>query len=209
MHGTKLDLFLYNKMPSPSMTRLQIIAQLKKDVLEELRKTRFPSNYSRTNIRQNSPVEAFALGQVNYRGQKSVGGRTKGPSRWNRKFPKLYRLVKKLIAYCHPDFKYTTIQVNKNLMCKPHVDKNNMGDSYIIAFGDFTGGELSIDTQSIPGITSVEENYSNAIGESFNIKNRWKRFDGRQIHWVEPFEGERYSLVFFTHTFKPPVRTSR
>jgi hypothetical protein len=190
-------------MTSP--TRLQIIAQLKRNVLEELRNTKFPSNFSRTNVteRIRCPVEAFALGQVNYRGQKSVGGRTKGPSRWNRKFPKLFRLVKKLITYCHPDFKYTTIQVNKNLMCKPHVDKNNMGDSYIIAFGDFTGGELSIDTQSIPGHPPTKS--VSAEVKSFNIKNRWKRFDGRQTHWVEPFEGERYSLVFFTHTFKPPV----
>ena len=77
-------------------------------------------------------------------------------------------------------------RLNKNLKSKPHVDKNNVGDSYIIALGDFTGGELSIE------------------GQSHNIRNRWKRFDGRKAHWVEPFLGERYSIVFFTHTFKPP-----
>jgi hypothetical protein len=35
--------------------------------------------------------------------------------------------------------------------------------------------------------------------KAYNIRNRWKRFDGRKEHWVAPFEGERYSLVFFTH----------
>jgi hypothetical protein len=126
-----------------------------------------------------------------YRGSINQGGRLKGPSRWNKKFPKLFRLVKALIAEYHPDFKYTTIQVNKNLECKPHIDQNNVGDSYAIAFGEYTGGELVVE------------------GEAFNIRNRWKRFDGRKAHWVEPFHGERYSLVFFTHTFKPPDRRLR
>ena len=94
--------------------------------------------------------------------------------------------LKKFIAEKKPDFQYTTIQVNKNVFCNPHVDKNNVGPSYIIALGDFTGGELVVE------------------GTEFNIKNRWKKFDGRRAHWINPFKGTRYSLVFFTHTFKPP-----
>jgi hypothetical protein len=39
-------------------------------------------------------------------------------------------------------------------MCNPHVDKNNVGPSYLIALGDFTGDDLFID------------------GESFCIKNK-------------------------------------
>jgi hypothetical protein len=165
---------------------------LKTQVLQELRNTHFPINYSRTNVATcNQKVEAFALGLAPYRGSTNQGGRVKGPSQWNKKFPNLYRLLKKFIAETHPDFKYTTIQVNKNLECLPHIDKNNVGDSYIIALGDFIGGELTIE------------------GQNYNIRNRWKRFDGRKAHWVEPFEGERYSLVFFTHTFKPPAMETR
>jgi hypothetical protein len=55
-----------------------------------------------------------------------------------------------------------------------------------MALGDYTGGELNIE------------------GKKFNIRNRMKRFDGRLGHWTEPFEGERYSIIYFTHTFKPP-----
>jgi hypothetical protein len=53
------------------------------------------------------------------------------------------------------------------------VDKFNKGPSYIIALGDFTGGELMIE------------------GVPYNIRNRWKKFDGRRQHSTAPF--------FFTH----------
>jgi hypothetical protein len=159
-------------------------------VLDELQRIKFPKNTSRKNI-SSKPSQAFALGTVNYRGQKSLGGRTQGPSRWNKKFPELYSLVTKLIKLYKPNFQYTTIQVNKNIQSDPHVDKNNVGPSYIIALGDYTGGDLVIE------------------GERFNIRNNWKWFNGTLGHWVEPFEGTRFSLVYFTHTFKPPCPSLR
>jgi hypothetical protein len=162
----------------------------KQFVLDELENIKFPKNKSRVNV-SAKPTEAFAMGSVNYRGQKSLGGRTKGPSRFNKKFPELYESITDLIRFYKPNFKYTTIQVNKNIRSKPHVDKNNVGPSYIIALGDFTGGKLVIE------------------GKEFNIKNRWKKFNGTLGHWVEPFKGTRYSLVYFTHTFKPPCASLR
>ena len=40
-----------------------------------------------------------------------------------------------------PDFRYTTIQFNKNYATKKmHVDGNNEGPSYIVGVGDYTGG---------------------------------------------------------------------
>ena len=161
------------------------MTSIKKMVLENLENTSFPLCNTRKNV-CSSKNRAFALGQVNYRGQHFLQGKLKGPSRYNKKFPELYKNIKLLIKYYYPNFKYTTIQVNKNVMSMPHVDKNNVGPSKIIALGDFTGGELYIE------------------GVPFNIKNKWKSFNGNKGHWVSPFKGERYSLVFFTHTFKPP-----
>lgn len=154
-------------------------------VLNELENIRFPTCKTRKNI-SSEGVKAFVLGDVNYRGQKLLGGRTRGPSRYNKKFKRLYDTLNQFMAKRKPAFKYTTIQVNKNVYCKPHVDKNNVGPSYVIALGDFTGGELVVE------------------GKQFNIKNKLKKFDGRRAHWITPFKGTRYSLVFFTHTFKPP-----
>jgi hypothetical protein len=164
---------------------------IKKLVLEELENTRFPKNKTRANVSGAKPTESFAMGAVNYRGQKKLGGKLKGPSRWNEKFPILFKLIKKLIKINTPNFNYTTIQVNKNVLSHPHVDKNNVGPSYIIALGDFEDGELIIE------------------GKEFNIRNKWKYFDGTKGHWVNSFKGTRYSLVFFTHTFKPPNPSTR
>jgi len=158
---------------------------IKSIVLKELESIKFPKCTSRKNISSTS-MEAFALGEVNYRGQAFLDYKTRGPSRCNSKFPVLYELIQKLIHLYHPTFAYTTIQVNKNVCSSPHVDKNNVGPSYIIGLGDYTGGDLCIE------------------GKKCNIKNRWKLFDGTKGHWVEPFDGTRFSLVFFTHTFKPP-----
>jgi len=164
---------------------------IKKIVVDELENTKFPKCKTRTNVAGKKTVLAFALGSVNYRGQKFLGGRTRGPSRFNRKFPTLLTKLRKMMRLWHPEFKYTTIQVNKNFSSKPHVDKNNMGPSYGIAMGDFTGGDLYIE------------------GKKHNIKNKLLKFDGTLGHWVSPYKGTRYSLIFFTHTFKPPNARTR
>lgn len=156
-----------------------------RDVYEALENTNFPKTTSRKNI-SDKPIEAFVLGQVNYRGQEFLDFKTKGPSRYNKKFPKLFSLLKKFMHQHDPEFKYTTIQLNKNVMSPPHVDKNNVGPSYIIALGDYKGGELFVE------------------GKSHNIRDKFFKFNGTKGHWVAPFTGTRYSLVFFTHTFKPP-----
>ena len=50
-----------------------------------------------------------------------------------------------------------------------------------MALGDFVGGELMVE------------------GEAFDIRYKPLEFNGwTQRHWTKPFEGERYSLVFFT-----------
>lgn len=103
-------------------------------------------------------------------------------SRQNYKRPFLYQL---LIALGNkilpPDFSYTSIQVNMNYPSLPHYDKGNKGISAIIGFGDYSGGDLKIEETSV------------------SIKNRLVFFDGsKYLHQTLPFEGTRYSLVFFT-----------
>lgn len=163
------------------------IKKMKEEVLELLENTKFPKCYSRKNIEKG--IEAFVLGDVNYRGQAFLDYKTRGPSKYNKKFPVLFKSIKKMMKAYDPDFNFTTIQVNKNVLSPPHVDKNNVGPSYIIALGEYNGGKLVIE------------------GKEYNIKNRFKKFDGTFGHWVTPFDGTRYSLVFFTHTFKPPSAT--
>ena len=154
-------------------------------ILQLLENTKFPKN-KRTNISTESQ-RCFVLGDVNYRGQAYLQGRTKGPSRYNKKFPELFSELQKLIKNHDPDFTYTTIQLNKNIESAPHIDKNNVGDSYIIGLGDYTGGDLVVE------------------GVRHNIKDKFFRFNGTKGHWNDTFKGTRYSIIFFTHTFKPPA----
>jgi hypothetical protein len=57
-----------------------------------------------------------------------------------------------------------------------------------IALGDFEGGALVV--KSADG-TKIEH----------KTRNTWVEFDGNDLHWTTPFLGDRYSLIFFTHTF--------
>jgi tRNA pseudouridine(38-40) synthase len=78
----------------------------------------------------------------------------------------------------------STIAVNRHAQFKPHKDSGSgagQGVSLIVGLGDFTGGE-----------TVVE-------GEPMAVRYRPLEFNGwTQQHWTLPFEGERFSLVWFT-----------
>ena len=149
------------------------------EVLNELKATRFPKCYYRTNV-SGKPIYAFTMGKVFSRRYGKI------TSKNNTKFRKLYRMIRALIKKTDPDFKYTTIQLNKNVKCAPHVDISNKGPSYLISLGDYSGGEVCV------------------RGECFDTHNNWLHFDGTDAHWTTAFKGERYSLIFFTPTFKPP-----
>ena len=41
-----------------------------------------------------------------------------------------------------PGFEFSHIQLNKNLVCSPHRDGANRGESRILFLGEFEGGEL-------------------------------------------------------------------
>jgi len=83
---------------------------------------------------------------------------------------------------------FSSIQVNQVYVCKPHKDIHNIGQSYIIAFGSYIGGELMIHGD-----------------KAYDIRHRPLLFDGSKLlHSNLPFEGERISLVF--HTIAPSSR---
>jgi len=150
-------------------------------LLEELRATNLPK-CRRGNVGGGDKAKAMAMGKVHiYIGNKVLD------AQYNTKFPKLFDLLKWLIALHHPKFKYSTIQVNYGFACDKHVDKNNVGPSFSISLGDFTGGELVVE--------------SGGRETAYNTRNKFVKFDGRNPHWVKPFKGERYSLVYFCHTF--------
>jgi len=120
--------------------------------------------------------------------------------------PWLTRLLIRFFMQEHGDFPFTTIQVNKNYAARPHVDKNNLGQSLIIGLGDYKGGELWIHEDDGNVELTLKEDialphYTEGAllkGRNMDIRNTWESFDGNQLHFTQPFTGNRYTLIYFT-----------
>ena len=161
-------------------------------MLEHLQAFEFPKNESRKNIKNNADevYRGMALGEVllipywqKIKGTRTMLCQKLRTKRYKDIFDKTNEYFKNNSP--EPDFKYTTIQYNKNHKCAKHKDKNNVGDSYIIGFGDYTGGELIV----------YDDDGNKQI---VDIKNKFFKFNGsKYFHETNDFTGERYTLVFF------------
>jgi len=99
-------------------------------------------------------------------------------------FPELEQIFREY-AFIHLDnFNYTQVQMNHNFKCGRHLDSTNIGESILCGFGDYSGGDTTID-------------YNGDI-KSLDCRDKYIKFNGsKYYHWVEDFEGDRYTLVFF------------
>lgn len=95
----------------------------------------------------------------------------------------LYHLQE--FAKQYVDIPWTSVTVNQNYRCLPHRDKGNQGISYLIAFGEFSGGELQVLEGDLSGNHNIN---CNPIKTDFS----------KVLHSVKEFTGDRYSLVFYT-----------
>ena len=99
-------------------------------------------------------------------------------------YPELMNIAKEFRDLYFPEFHFTHLMLNKNFPVDWHRDQANIGETVIVAVGDFTGGatQLMIDNQVV----------------SIDVHNKPFKFDGSKIkHRCEPFEGTRYAVVFF------------
>ncbi|CAE8641853.1 unnamed protein product [Polarella glacialis] len=103
----------------------------------------------------------------------------------NLTFPELALAAFELEKALLPDrLPSSTIAINKRAQFLPHVDSGagaGQGISLIVGLGDYTGGELVVE------------------GVDHDIRYSALEFCGwTQRHWTLPFQGERFSLVWFT-----------
>jgi hypothetical protein len=100
---------------------------------------------------------------------------------WTR--PYLYKL---LLDYgrANVPIPFTSITVNQNYKADAHRDKGNVGESFLVAFGDFTGGLLEIHEGPLKGLHDVRT----PIVTDFS----------KVLHSVKDFQGNRISLVYYT-----------
>jgi len=102
--------------------------------------------------------------------------------------PYLYKL---LLDYGNKNvpFPFTSITVNQNYQAQPHKDKGNVGQSFLVGFGNYTGGELKIHEGELEGLHDIRT----PVITDFS----------KVIHSVEDFTGDRYSLVYYNIRNKP------
>eukprot|EP00811_Abedinium_folium_P008216 NODE_1758_length_2380_cov_10.715047.p1 GENE.NODE_1758_length_2380_cov_10.715047~~NODE_1758_length_2380_cov_10.715047.p1 ORF type:complete len:651 (-),score=68.66 NODE_1758_length_2380_cov_10.715047:426-2378(-) len=177
------------------------------DILEVLRLWDFPKNLGRVNVMREgqSFVESEMLGIVRTRAfcRCVVAAST-------RCFPGVTRLFCKYIRDNKPaglrddeDFPFTTICINRGYNAARHRDKNNVGISVVKAVGNFTGGQLLYWTADPgPRLLPDAELHKLEVADAkvLDVGNAFQLVDGRMAHEVTPFEGERYSLVYFSVT---------
>ena len=122
-----------------------------------------------------------------------VGKRSLPPnySRQNWCRPYLYKLLLDFGAK-YVDISFNSITINQDFKADRHRDKNNSGPSYLVAFGDYEGGELVIHEGDLSGCHNICRK---------PIVTDFSKVD----HSVNAFTGHRYSLVFYTYYNKRSV----
>ena len=104
--------------------------------------------------------------------------------------PEMEDIFREFANLYFPDFFYTQVQINKNYPIPKHKDSVNIGESYLCAFGDFKGGETVVDFGG-------DGHYAPCY---LDPRKKPVNFNGSKYpHWIQPFEGKRYSLVFFNN----------
>ena len=168
------------------------------EVLSTLQLWGFKENANRTNVMQEGVkfIYSDTIGLV----KTTVGEKTL-LTQGTKCYPEVTQLLTRWFKERLPDtdleeFAYTSININKNYAGKLHRDTNNVGPSFIKAFGDFAGGELNY-YPSDDKCTPVED-LDPEEKVTIDIKDNLLLFDGTRGHSVNCFTGERYSLVFFS-----------
>lgn len=167
------------------------------DVLSILRKWMFRKNDARLNVMPEGTNFVFSdtLGLLRTRDGRYIATEP------TVTFPNVFALFNQWLRDNRPaqydrDFPFTSISVNSAYAARIHRDQNNHGPSIGVAFGDFEGGRLEYwheDDKSL--------DFDQLLSVPHSMMETGKGqclFDGRRAHAVEPFTGERFSLVFFS-----------
>jgi len=155
------------------------------EILKELNRRRIDVNHYRI---KTGDGRSQALGVVNKRCQPPDYSR----QNWRR--PYLYKLLLDFGAKYVTDISWTSITVNDNYSAGPHRDRGNVGPSFLVGFGDYKGGELQLLEGDLSG--------------NYDIRHKPLVTDfSTTLHAVKPWEGSRYSQVFYqlaAAPFLPP-----
>lgn len=178
--------------------------ELRAEMLERLRAMEFPGGAQRERRR------VMATGYVTLQRPTKIGvlegtptaqyeiaplGRSKRSSNKARlamaklqRHARLWELAAMAIREVDPEFAelYSHIALTKNFVGSPHIDTQNVGPFYGMSLGDFSegGGKICVECSA-------------RLVAEVDTHNRLGKVDGRYTHWVTPYEGERYSVIYY------------
>ena len=173
------------RMKTDVVTRLDRLDPTEFDNLyARLMKIKIPQIQARTKkygtSRRGFPTHrAVCLGMVKRRVGKQVC-----QSVFSVKHPEIHEEVFRIGKKICP-FDFTSVHLNHNVPCPPHVDSKNAGVSCIVSFGEYEGGKLIVN------------------GEECDAWCQPYTFNGSVLpHWNTPLEegSNKYSLVFYNNT---------
>lgn len=139
--------------------------------------------------RRSLEVNQYRMSSGSGRSQAfGLVGKRSMPPDYSRQCWKRPYLFKLLLDFGdqYVNIPWNAITINENYVAGPHYDKNNLGDSFLVAFGNYTGGELVMHEGDMKG--------------EYNICHTPLIHDfSKTLHSVNPFTGERYSLVYYLY----------
>jgi hypothetical protein len=108
-----------------------------------------------------------------------------GVSHFSKKYPEIYAEIIRIGRRICP-FEFTSIHLNNNVVCPPHYDSKNVGESLLVSFGDYEGCKIVIRGE-------------NTQHEVYDAKYTPLIFNGSLLeHWnTNDLIGNKYSLVYF------------
>jgi hypothetical protein len=172
-------------------------AAAKDALLAELRKIVIPTlgNPSKPERRKRHGVRADTIGSIG-RSATFGFGRTRmygiAEFRFNKKFPEVCRALINLgNVIAEPGWRYTAITLNHGVQAKKHRDTSNVGRSIIVGIGNYTGGDLRV------------WGTDDAAFEDMDLHDRPTMFNGAvRTHETQPFEGERYTIIYYSQKWE-------
>ena len=96
----------------------------------------------------------------------------------------VWAAVAAMMAAVDPAFAYTGVALSKGFRGSPHIDTYDIDMQWALSLGEFEGGCLCVEAS--PTEVVVAE-----------TKGRPAKVDGRYVHWVAPWTGERYSVIVY------------
>lgn len=108
-----------------------------------------------------------------------------------------WNLAQQLMRSVDPDFakRCSAIAFTKNFVGSPHIDIENWGPFYGLSLGDFDGGGVCVEAAPCEVV-------------EVDTQNKFGRVDGRWPHWVAPYAGERYSVIYYQTEGPEVVKTT-